>query len=196
GTVSNVGAVLPVCQGPGQTWRSAPTFSSPSERARGTTMSALLECPEMESWQSLLSTTLLPADADRYERHLMSCATCRGRLDREEGWDPLLRLARQVGDPTTAPHDPTLAAVLRRLCQVKSLLQGDPQEVPDLFFLPPSDRRELLGTLGQYEVMEVIGQGGMGVVLKAYEPALHRLVAIKVLAPGLAGSALARRRFI
>ena len=41
----------------------------------------------------------------------------------------------------------------------------------------------------------MIGQGGMGVVLKAFEPALHRLVAIKVLAAAVAGSATARRRF-
>src|SRR5215472_16667748 len=36
----------------------------------------------------------------------------------------------------------------------------------------------------------------MGIVLKAFEPALHRPVAIKVLAPTLAGSVAARRRFI
>jgi hypothetical protein len=35
----------------------------------------------------------------------------------------------------------------------------------------------------------------MGVVLKAFDPALKRLVAIKVLSPALAGSATARRRF-
>jgi hypothetical protein len=35
----------------------------------------------------------------------------------------------------------------------------------------------------------------MGVVLAAYEPALHRVVAIKVLSPALAGSATARQRF-
>src|SRR5262249_23711758 len=52
-----------------------------------------------------------------------------------------------------------------------------------------------LGTLGAYHVEEAIGQGGMGVVLRAYEPALHRHVAIKVLAPALAGNAAARRRF-
>src|SRR5262249_31836428 len=51
------------------------------------------------------------------------------------------------------------------------------------------------GRLGDYEVQEVIGQGGMGVVLKAFEPALQRLVAIKVMAAAVAGSAVARRRF-
>src|SRR5262245_11703697 len=35
----------------------------------------------------------------------------------------------------------------------------------------------------------------MGVVLKAFDPALHRFVAIKVMAAAVAGSATARRRF-
>jgi hypothetical protein len=65
----------------------------------------------------------------------------------------------------------------------------------DLYFLTPSLDPELLGTLDGYEVREVIGEGGMGIVLQAFEPALHRPVAIKVLAPALAGSATARRRF-
>ena len=41
-------------------------------------------------------------------------------------------------------------------------------------------------TLGQYRIMEKIGQGGMATVYKAYQPSLDRYVAVKVLPPYLA----------
>ena len=63
-------------------------------------------------------------------------------------------------------------------------------------FLSPSDEAGPLGRLGHYEVLEVIGRGGMGIVLQAFDEKLHRVVAIKVMAPQLATSATARKRFI
>ncbi|QEG28810.1 Serine/threonine-protein kinase PrkC [Gemmata obscuriglobus] len=49
--------------------------------------------------------------------------------------------------------------------------------------------------LGGYELRSLLGRGAMGVVFKAFEPSLHRFVAIKVLAPELTASASARARF-
>jgi Protein kinase domain len=64
-----------------------------------------------------------------------------------------------------------------------------------LDFLAPSDKPGSIGRLGHYDVQEVVGRGGMGVVLKAFDEQLHRVVAIKVMAPQLASSANARKRF-
>jgi serine/threonine protein kinase len=64
-----------------------------------------------------------------------------------------------------------------------------------LDFLTPSEKPGHLGRLGHYEVTEVIGRGGMGVVLKAFDEILQRVVAIKVMAPQLAACATSRKRF-
>lgn len=47
----------------------------------------------------------------------------------------------------------------------------------------------------RYEILDVIGVGGMAVVYKAYCHRLHRFVAIKVLKRDLAADAEFRRRF-
>jgi HD-like signal output (HDOD) protein/tRNA A-37 threonylcarbamoyl transferase component Bud32 len=49
--------------------------------------------------------------------------------------------------------------------------------------------------LGEYQMLQQLGRGAMGVVFKAFEPSLHRHVAIKMLAQELAATDLARQRF-
>ena len=65
-----------------------------------------------------------------------------------------------------------------------------------LSFLKPIDKEGCLGTIGPYEVLEVIGRGGMGLVLRAVDLKLNRVVAVKVLIPELAANPNARRRFL
>ncbi len=66
----------------------------------------------------------------------------------------------------------------------------------DLSFLQASTAPDSLGRLGHYEVQQVIGRGGCGIVLKALDTRLQRVVAIKVMAPELARTSPARKRFL
>ena len=55
---------------------------------------------------------------------------------------------------------------------------------------------KLVGKSGEYEVIEVVGRGGMGAVLRAFETKLSRIVAVKVMAPELAANPMAVKRFL
>ena len=65
-----------------------------------------------------------------------------------------------------------------------------------LQLIDSSDVAGCMGTLGPYEVIELVGRGGMGVVLRGRDPKLNRIVAIKMLAPELSASAVAVQRFL
>ena len=51
-------------------------------------------------------------------------------------------------------------------------------------------------TLGHFDVLETIGRGGFGVVVKAFDRNLRRVVAIKMMPTELAATSPARRRFV
>jgi Tol biopolymer transport system component len=72
----------------------------------------------------------------------------------------------------------------------------DHVEGQQLDFLDRSDRPGSIGRLRDYEIEEVIGTGGMGIVLRAADERLRRTVAIKVMTPPLASNEHARRRFV
>ena len=136
-------------------------------------------------------------------RHVETCERCQSRLGQLTGvgkWTT--ELVRTLRDDETlrdgsssddSQHTQPLTVVLDQLADLDdSNIEFDP--VP-LDFLGPPSHPELLGRLGRYEIERVIGAGGMGLVLKGFDGELHRPVAIKVMAPHLAHSAAARKRF-
>jgi predicted ATPase len=53
----------------------------------------------------------------------------------------------------------------------------------------------VVSRVGAFELLDVVGQGGMGVVYRARHPRLERLVALKVISPDRSGDDEFRRRF-
>lgn len=68
-------------------------------------------------------------------------------------------------------------------------------EHTELDFLQPSDDPAYLGRLNHFQIARVLGRGGMGIVLEAFDTHLQRNVAIKVLNPRLQENETARKRF-
>ncbi len=130
--------------------------------------------------EGLLAGRLDPLAEARVEQHLATCDACRATLEAlaagGEWWADL----RRLDGPGVTRVDPPGSD------------RGDGLP-PD--WLEPSDIPGSVGRLGPYEVTGVLGRGGMGVVLRGFDPTLGRPVAIKVIAPELAASGPARRRF-
>lgn len=131
-------------------------------------------------------------DAD-LTAHLDVCPSCRAYLEAQAGeperWLQASQLL-QTHEYDRASSDAFSAATY---CSEQS---NQPVVVRDILdVLVPSEFPNHLGRLGTYEVTGIIGVGGMGVVLKAIDPSLDRVVAVKVMSPKLAHNENARKRF-
>ncbi|MEM7306242.1 MAG: bifunctional serine/threonine-protein kinase/formylglycine-generating enzyme family protein [Planctomycetota bacterium] len=76
--------------------------------------------------------------------------------------------------------------------EVEALLGGGGSEP---FLVPPGEEPEqsLPRSFGEFELRELLGGGGMGTVYRAFQPALQREVALKLLSPSLAALSSAER---
>ncbi|HEV3343588.1 MAG TPA: protein kinase, partial [Pirellulales bacterium] len=123
---------------------------------------------------------------------------CAGDPDLRRRIEALLQSHATVGDFLDMPAAEQLAAgpgmPADRGFSGAGLASPERSEasVP-LDFLAPSRRPDSLGRLGHYEVLEVIGQGGMGTVYKAEQDSPRRTVALKVVRPGFASPAIVKR---
>jgi serine/threonine protein kinase/uncharacterized protein with WD repeat len=160
--------------------------------------------PDETQLQALLRSGLTEAVQSEIVAHLDSCECCRTALEELAGdaplpaavrhdtpqppssnsayWPALREIKQEIADPSTSA-----TTAMPNASATKEDLSLD--------FLVPADEPEYLGKLGHFNVVEVIGRGGMGVVFKALDLCLQRHVAIKVLDPRFAEDEVARQRF-
>jgi len=116
--------------------------------------------PSADELQAYGQGRLAPHDAAAVEQHLAVCETCCRLLEEAPADSFAGRLRR------AAPAQATTADAGGTLIEVT----GIPQELADH---------------AKYRVLGLIGQGGMGAVYKAEHRRMQRLVALKVINPGL-----------
>jgi uncharacterized protein (TIGR03067 family) len=134
----------------------------------------------------------LPAEASHeLLDHVESCPRCQQRIS------DLAATTEDWQRATVLMADPSYGPGVRSTFEMPALGQHAVHWSEDMArqLLSPPSHPEMLGRLGRYEIERLLGSGGMGVVFKAFDRELNRTVAIKLLAPQLAGSVPARQRF-
>src|SRR5262249_27593598 len=130
-----------------------------------------------------------------------ACLTCQQQLQRlatdRKSWDALDRYL----NGGEAGYSETLRQTMKKLRDMTLFPVSTQDEVEEikhmaLDFLDPPTKPDHLGKFDHYEILQELGRGGRGIVLKALDPILHRIVALKVIAPQFAAFALDRERFL
>ena len=166
------------------------------------------DCPPTVELDRLILGRLPEARAKAVTDHLDRCPECQLRMEAlAAGGDSLLTttVRRCVAErpPADSALWPALSAAEAEVAATALMpppgavnrRTGPPSGELKLTFLRPTDTPGRIGRLGQFDVIDEVGRGGMGVVLRAYDPCLQREVAVKVLDPQLADNEVARQRF-
>ncbi|MBI3861188.1 MAG: serine/threonine protein kinase [Planctomycetia bacterium] len=173
-------------------------------------MKTSIGCLQTDELRQMLDGSLSGERQQECTAHMDSCECCQARIEElaVEGTN-LSQVVGQLQESQPVANSaywPALKALDRSVAPESRDSNPEMQQtfVPKssptrrdvaLDFLEPASDSAYLGRIAHFDVMRVLGRGGMGLVLEAFDSRLQRNVALKVLDPDLAEDEVARQRF-
>ena len=158
----------------------------------------MTECPDDGLLEQLVQGRISSSEERALEDHIGQCSSCQKRLESLAAEQFTTDFgSRPVLLSDSEPHYEALNRAIQHLRSNKPNAHSDSRSTAQILsLLEPSANPDDLGMLGEYSIRGVLGAGGFGVVLDAWDESLNRHVAIKVLSPVLAMDNEFRARFL
>ena len=152
-----------------------------------------MTCPPAEQLKAFYLGHLADELSDELVVHVGTCSACQAELESVvDADDSLIVNLRDTNAEVELGREPACeAGMLRALGALAEASESADAEAHDRTLHGMS----LPKTIGEYEIVRALGQGGMGQVYLAKHSKLGRLVAIKVLAGHRVGDRRAGQRF-